>query len=142
MTADKQKRLAFHRAGELVAEFLTGTSLPTKVSVSKSIRKSFGRPSPEALLHFFGILCESKAGLDFDPTTAEPAAKAASDLVGGDEQLTDHLWAVARCWFQIKAIDKAVRDLAVVLLDGRSIDAGEVERACSAYGLPAAGQAA
>jgi hypothetical protein len=141
MTADRQKRLAFHRAGELVAGYLTGVPLPTTASVTKSIRKQFGRPNPEALTHFFGVLCEAKGGLDFDPATAGPAAKAAGDLLGDDAERTDQLWAVARCWFRIKAIDAAVRDLALVLLDGRAVDAGEVERCCAAYGLPRGGRA-
>jgi len=98
MTADKQKRQAFHRAGELVGSYLTGVPLPTHATVTKSLRKQFGRPNPEALLHFFGLLCESKGDLDFDADSAWPAVKAAESLVGGDEELTDRLWRVAGTW--------------------------------------------
>jgi transposase len=76
MNAEHRKRLAFRRAGQLVASYLSGVPLPVQASVAKSTRKQFGRPNPDALLHLFGTLYEAKGDLEFDPDAAERALRA------------------------------------------------------------------
>jgi hypothetical protein len=140
MIDQRQRRQAYSNASRSVVAAMTGTPLPERITVVKGWgrRKSFGKPTAEALVAIAGLLGEGKAGVDFDWTGGDRVIKSAEALVRGTAETADHLVEVASCILKIRRVDAAVCEVAALLLAGQELEGWQVDAICEEHHLPIA----